>query len=157
VPYNSVTRAVGFEKIVEAFAREGRKAGDLQKLDMTRYGLLSEFQSPWTSGSTYSLLVAGDATQLSDSAYRLVDGSVWSKLGGDTTIWPLNNNGAAKVTSLKLSDEYHVGELSLIGKIAYFAITSPLYLLLMVVGLALLLTWITRRLLMIHHDTSSQR
>lgn len=158
VPYNTMTMVVGFERIVDAFARKMGRPVDMQRLDMSRYGVMSQFESPWQQGSSLTLLTAATPELLQQAVYRLVEGAVWRGIRGDTVVWGVRPEAGAgdEALSFKLADEYHVGSLSLLGKIAYYAITSPVYLLLLVVSLVLVLTWLTRRLVILHHESGAR-
>ncbi|RLL49183.1 hypothetical protein D8Y20_13160, partial [Mariprofundus sp. EBB-1] len=156
VPHNALTAAVGFEQVIDAFVRKVNASSDLQFLSMKGYGLLSQFESPWESGSSITLLTAFDNNELQKTAEQLVGSTVWQSLAGDVVVWNLASGvGIDNSHYMKLSDEYHTGSLSILGKVAYYAITSPVLLLLAVFMLALMLTWLTRRLIILHHDSRS--
>ena len=152
VPHNFVTTMVGFEHVIDAFSRTSNAAQDLQFLDMNDHAVLSQFEMPWSAGDSLTLFTTADSESLLAAVYKLVDPQLWSDLRGDTFIWTIAEDmGTSAGYSLELSDEYHTGSLSLPGKVAYYAISYPAYLIVGVMFLVIFLTWVTRRLMILQH------
>jgi len=152
IPHNMVTTMVGFEHVIDAFSRTSNATQDLQFLEMSDHAVLSQFEMPWSPGDSLTLLTTADSALLPDAVYKLVDPQLWHDLRGDTFIWTLADDMEVSAGySLELSDEYHTGSLSLLGKVAYYAISYPAYLIAGVIFLVLFLTWVTRRLMILHH------
>jgi len=147
IPGNILTPILASDLVIASFLRLADKPV-LQQLDLTSYGALSQFESPYMEGKTVTLLTSKTPRLLEDAVASLVTPKVWQHMNKDTFIW--NIKGGHKTNSFKVTDEYHTGELSFVGKVAYHAVTSPVYLLLIIISLVLMLTWLTRQLLLRH-------
>jgi len=147
IPKNILTPVLASDLVIASFLRLADKP-TLQQLDLESYGVLSQFESPYMEGKTVTLLTAKTAALLEAAVARLVTPQVWQDMNKDTFIWDIKEG--YETSSFKVSNEYHTGELSFFGKIAYHAVTSPIYLLLIIISLVVILTWLTRQLLLRH-------
>ncbi len=147
IPKNILTPVLASDLVVESFLRLADKPV-LQHLDLTSYGVMTQFESPYTEGKTVTLVTSKTPALLQAAVASLVTPQVWQQMNKDTFIWDIKEGH--ETSSFKVSDEYHTGDLSFFGKIAYHAVTSPIYLLLIIISLVVLLTWLTRQLLLRH-------
>jgi len=147
VPKNILTSVLASGLVLESFTRLAQPPV-LQEMDIDTYGLITQFESPFHEGRSITMVTSPTSERLVASVNSLVMPAVWQDMRKDTFVWGINT--LDNTNSFKVSDEYHTGELSFFGKIAYHAVTSPIYLLLLIISLVVLLTWLTRQLLLRH-------
>ncbi len=113
-------------------------------------GILMQMETPWRSGGTLTLLLADDTHQLRHAVSDLI--RIWPRLKdahGDTLFWgrPDEKQGL-DYNILDLDPHrYHIGSIGFWQRIHYFAIQYPVFLLLVTFSLLVVVTLLTRWLL----------
>lgn len=116
-------------------------------------GIMMQLENPNHESGTLTLILADGDTQLRHAVEDLV--TLWPKLHdiqGDVLFW--GKEGTANELDYNALDldphQYHIGEITLLNKLTYYAIQYPLFLLGVMLGLLIILSLLTRWVLVSH-------
>ncbi len=141
---------------VDVFHADKRALVDQAKVRQT-YNLMNtavweQFEHPGYPKGTYSLIVADTERTLASSIEHLV--TMWDSLEdihGDVLVWgKLGRNAAGQPFWVARAGgrSYHVGDISYLERLSYFAIRNPVFLMVVLVSLFVVLAWLTRVLIL---------
>ncbi len=116
-------------------------------------GIMIQMENPKHPGGTMTLLLADDVSQLRVAVNDLV--TLWPQLSdvhGDVLFWGRDTTtGTPDYNALELDTaQYHIGNISLLQRLEYFAIQYPVFLLSFLLVLLLVVSLLTRWIL-IHY------
>lgn len=106
-------------------------------------GMMTQFRSPSGEDSTVTVFTASDSSVLQDQIYALVHPAVWSRLQDDYVIW----HGDEYLVTQRIGPNYQVGHVGTSLSISYALSRHPWMWGLMLGIPALLLAFLTLRLL----------
>ncbi len=110
-------------------------------------GIMMQMENPKHPNGTMTLLLADDISQLRAAINDLV--TLWPRLNdahGDVLFWGHGTTtDALDYNVLELgSTQYHIGDISLLQRLKYFAIQYPVFLLSFLLALLLIVSLLTR-------------
>jgi hypothetical protein len=130
---------------IEPEAREGSR---LARVELQggpgRYTLAMQYRSRALEEQTATVLLARDAATLQAGVERLIQPEFWNALAGDVTLW---RDSRDSIVNARLGEDFQVGQLDLWWRANFYLSRNPWLWGGMVVGLVLLMAWLSMRLL----------
>ena len=115
-----------------------------QASELVSHALAMQYRSPVASGRTATALMAANEDVLLQGMTELIKPEIWNDLQGNVVIW---NKGAESVSWQKAGGEYTVGEVSVPSRLEFYFSRYPWLWFITLLALAVLLAWVTVRLL----------